>query len=72
MPIFEYECCDCGSKFERLVSSSLSEVKCRDCSSARVERRLSVFAVSGPPHSGKPIDSGPCPCGAPRRGMCGE
>ncbi len=72
MPIFEYECRDCGSKFEQLVQTQQADVSCRQCESPRVDRLLSVFAVSGssdPAASGKP---GPCACGAPRRGMCGE
>jgi putative FmdB family regulatory protein len=70
MPIFEYECRECGTKFEALVSSSAQEVACKHCASKRVEQLLSVFAVSG--DSAVSAEPGPCPCGAPRRGMCGE
>ncbi|MGH9343014.1 MAG: FmdB family zinc ribbon protein [Terriglobia bacterium] len=70
MPIFEYECRDCGTKFEKLVSSGRAKVVCRECASAHVEQRLSVFAVSGASSSAP--EPGPCPCGAARRGMCGE
>jgi putative FmdB family regulatory protein len=72
MPIFEYRCRDCGSKFEKLLFSAAEPVRCERCQSAELERLLSVFAVSGPGASVAESGSGPCPCGAPRRGMCGE
>lgn len=71
MPIFEYRCRDCGAEFEKIVRSDGDPVVCAECRSRKVERQLSVFAVSGP--RGESVtESGPCPCGAPRRGMCGE
>ncbi|HEV2425522.1 MAG TPA: zinc ribbon domain-containing protein [Terriglobia bacterium] len=69
MPIFEYRCRDCGAEFEKIVRSDADPVVCEKCRSRRLERLLSVFAVSGPQAV---TESGPCPCGAPRRGMCGE
>ncbi|MGH9468864.1 MAG: FmdB family zinc ribbon protein [Terriglobia bacterium] len=72
MPIFEYECRDCGARFERIVASHEDEVTCKSCASRRVEQLLSVFAVSGGRGSSFSSEAGPCPCGAPRRGMCGE
>jgi putative FmdB family regulatory protein len=72
MPIFEYRCRDCGSKFERISYSTNSEVVCKNCSSNQVEKLLSVFAVAGTAQQGLSSEPGPCPCGAPRRGMCGE
>lgn len=71
MPIFEYHCRECGTKFERIVSSGKDVASCKQCGSERVDRLLSVFAVVGP--SGAAAEPGPCgACGAPRRGMCGE
>ena len=71
MPIFEYECRECGAKFEEITASQSSNVTCRKCSSSSVQPLLSAFAVSV--RSGEPVsEPGPCPCGAPRRGMCGE
>jgi putative FmdB family regulatory protein len=72
MPIFEYRCKDCGTKFEKIVSNGHSEVVCRHCASPRVDKLLSVFAVSGVSREAAAAEPGPCPCGAPRRGMCGE
>lgn len=72
MPIFEYQCRDCGSKFEQLMQTQSAEVSCRQCESPRVERLLSAFAVSGNSRQTAAAEPGPCACGAPRRGMCGE
>jgi putative FmdB family regulatory protein len=73
MPIFEYQCRDCGTKFERIVgSASAASVTCKQCDSSHVEKLLSTFAVSGSLKTSS-SEPGPCgACGAPRRGMCGE
>ena len=71
MPIFEYRCRGCGSRFEKLLLSAAAPVICDNCQSRELEQLLSVFAVSGASETA-PMESGPCPCGAPRRGMCGE
>lgn len=51
MPLFEFQCTDCKDEFEELVRSSaaVAEVKCPQCGSEHVKRKLSVFAskVSG-------------------------
>jgi putative FmdB family regulatory protein len=72
MPIFEYRCRECGTPFEKFVSNEMTEVKCQKCSSRRVEKLLSVFAVAGNPRQSAAAEPGPCACGAPRRGMCQE
>ncbi|HEX5413916.1 MAG TPA: zinc ribbon domain-containing protein [Terriglobia bacterium] len=72
MPIFEYQCRNCGSRFEKISYASGAEILCKNCSSPKVEKLLSVFAVSGSSHERLSSEAGPCPCGAPRRGMCGE
>ncbi|MBP8645435.1 MAG: zinc ribbon domain-containing protein [Syntrophobacteraceae bacterium] len=43
MPIFEYECCDCREKFERLVFGSGEAVICPKCNSSKVQRLMSMF-----------------------------
>jgi putative FmdB family regulatory protein len=45
MPLYEFECGECGAQFERLVRGSES-VACPACNSVRVERLLSMFAVN--------------------------
>ncbi len=73
MPIFEYRCRDCGTTFEKIQGSSAADVTCKNCESQKVERLLSVFAVSGSSRSAAVAESGPCgACGAPQRGMCQE
>ena len=74
MPIYEYRCQKCGAQFEELTSSSQeAAVRCRSCSSRRVARMLSAFAVhaSAPTLAPAAAEAGPCgSCGAARRGMC--
>jgi putative FmdB family regulatory protein len=63
MPIYEYECRGCGSRFEKIVYAS-TEPSCPSCSSTELERLLSTFAVA----SASPRESvGPAPCGS-----CGD
>ena len=45
MPIFEYICKGCGSKFEALVRGA-EKVQCPKCKSTRLEQQLSAFAVA--------------------------
>jgi len=51
MPIFEFECKNCYESFEELVlsSNSIFEVKCPDCGSLQVRKKISSFAskISG-------------------------
>ena len=46
MPIYEFECRDCGHRFEELVGSHVGteadDVVCPECGSAGVERLLST------------------------------
>jgi len=71
MPIFEYECRNCGTKFEKIVASTTVAATCNNCGSPRVEKLLSVFAVAGTSRADAWSESGPCgACGTPRRGMC--
>lgn len=46
MPIYEYRCADCGSKFDKRLSmaAAASQVNCPDCG-AEARRQLSVFAA---------------------------
>ena len=75
MPIYEYACDGCGSRFERLVRRFADEVSCPDCASASVEKQLSTFAVGGsrsaPAFAGCDTPAAGCgsgPCGG---GACG-
>jgi putative FmdB family regulatory protein len=68
MPLFEYACRDCGHRFEFLVREGRTPA-CPACSSAALEKQLSVFAVTAGAQA--PLDVapavGPCgTCGDPR------
>ena len=54
MPIFEYLCDDCGTKFEKLVrNGAASGVLCPSCGESHVTTQLSTFAA----HSSSPRSS---------------
>lgn len=72
MPMYEYQCANCGTKFEQLVFDHDEEVVCKSCESTRVEQQLSVFAVVGERSGSSRPEEGPCgACGASQRGICG-
>ncbi len=64
MPIFEYVCQKCGTRFETLVrfQREETEVACESCGSRQVKRELSVFSAHA--------SASPKP--APRAGGCGR
>ncbi len=45
MPIYEYQCDDCGHQFEQLVASHRSRPSCPECDSRRLQRQFSTFAA---------------------------
>jgi putative FmdB family regulatory protein len=47
MPLYEFECLDCGASFETLVrkAAEISEVKCPACESLKLEEKVSSFAA---------------------------
>ena len=51
MPLFEFQCAECDAAFEELVRSAsvVAEVKCPQCGSYHIRRKVSTFAskVSG-------------------------
>ncbi len=73
MPLYEYYCSDCKSKFELLVSHRhADDIVCMKCQSEKVRRLLSVFALArGGDEDGSFEDDaggeGGCGCG----GACG-
>lgn len=48
MPVFEYKCSDCNSKFEVLHKSSVKpeEVSCPNCNSNNNKKLFSSFSAS--------------------------
>lgn len=47
MPIFEYRCSKCETKFEKIVFGNSNDVHCPNCKDEQVEKLFSTFAVSG-------------------------
>ena len=75
MPLYEYYCSDCRSKFELLVNHKhADDVVCMKCHSEKVRRLLSVFATqhggedSGYDDIAPSMGGGACGCGG---GGCG-
>lgn len=45
MPLYEYECADCGKRFDRLTSvATADEASCPHCGARNVRRLISVIA----------------------------
>lgn len=71
MPIYEYRCADCGTRFEKLLRRlSAEEIVCPSCDSKQVNQQLSVFAT----HAGRAAEPAPsCPAGMCRTpDLCGR
>jgi len=49
MPLYEFQCPDCGARYERLVRTATApeSIACPSCRSTRVERQFSTFASVG-------------------------
>lgn len=65
MPIFDYQCTACETRFEQLVRSD-TKVACPSCGAAKVTKLLSVPARAG--GGGKPTDFSSL--GPPKSGGC--
>jgi putative FmdB family regulatory protein len=70
MPIYEFHCGKCDAESEILVrSSDWQGTKCPKCGSAKLSKKLSVFASSG---GAEGSAEAPSCTGTPRScGMCG-
>ena len=52
MPIYEYGCIDCGSRFEKLVKISHGGIEeCPKCGSKNVKKAFSTFGIGGCPNT---------------------
>jgi putative FmdB family regulatory protein len=58
MPIYEFECKECGERFEELVSSSAEGATCPACRSRNARRLLSPVAPPGRQPRGAKVRSG--------------
>jgi putative FmdB family regulatory protein len=68
MPIYEYRCEDCGTKFEKLVRRSAdgSGIECPSCGQTHLKQELSTFAAHA--SSGSKHEEAPAAC--PTGGCC--
>jgi putative FmdB family regulatory protein len=72
MPVFEYKCSSCNSKFEVLHKSVVNqeEVSCPECDSQKITKLFSTFSPSVHSHS----HESPCSqgnCDIPAGNCCG-
>jgi putative FmdB family regulatory protein len=61
MPIYEYQCIDCGKDFEKLVRFSdpnINTPECPGCQSNNTQKRLSTIAAYSSNHSSGGYSSG--------------
>jgi putative FmdB family regulatory protein len=58
MPIYEYSCEDCGTKFEKLVRRAEDSVACPSCGQSHLKTEFSTFAAHA---NGSPKSSGGMP-----------
>lgn len=63
MPIYEYNCEHCNYKFDRIVSTSQTQVKCPICQ-GKTKKLMSTFSVGGSHHVSDNIPA------AANAGMC--
>jgi putative FmdB family regulatory protein len=65
MPIYEYICDDCATRYEKLVRSDGDAIACPKCGSARHTLQLSVFSAgrsNGSAKSAESTASSACAC----------
>ena len=64
MPIYEFDCQDCGDSFESLVMSfsRIDGVSCPECKSKNVQKKISTFAVKGDYGSSSSFSTGAASC----------
>ena len=73
MPIFEYKCESCGSKFEKLVrrADQMEGLHCPDCGEKHLSQQYSTFAARANGASAA-AEMPKCPSGmCSNPGMCG-
>jgi putative FmdB family regulatory protein len=75
MPVFEYECLDCGEKYEifHFTKEKTEDIICPKCGSVKANKFLSTFSpkVSAPVQHHSHNTPAPCAscCHAPSCGM---
>ncbi|MFC1813359.1 zinc ribbon domain-containing protein [Thermodesulfobacteriota bacterium] len=56
MPIYEYQCCDCGKDFEFLVLGS-EQPDCPSCASKNISKQMSACTFYSKGSHGKTVSS---------------
>ncbi len=74
MPIYEFECLDCGSKFDYLVRSQTEAVHCPRCKLRNLKRLISSFSFNPKDAGGKiaSSSSGCSGCASHNCSSCGR
>lgn len=67
MPMFEFECDNCGNEFETLAKKD-EAVDCPKCKSSKTRKLLSKFGFSS--GSGFRSSAGPSDCGSCSSSSC--
>jgi putative FmdB family regulatory protein len=72
MPLYEYYCADCRTKFEALrpMDRADAAIQCKQCESVRTSRVLSLFATFNRGESSSSPTLSPS-SGGQRGGCCG-
>lgn len=48
MPIFDFQCKDCGKKFDLMISNAeKTNATCPECKSINIKQMLSIFNTGG-------------------------
>lgn len=70
MPIYEYACKDCGSKFEamRSMKDADAPIACHACNSKHTARMLSLFNAQS---DGRSLAGSGASCGSCSSSSCG-
>jgi putative FmdB family regulatory protein len=73
MPIYEYSCQDCGTKFEKLVRRDSDALECPSCGKNHLQQELSVFSAHTHAGHNHQAAAPSCPSGGccPNAGSCG-
>ncbi len=78
MPIIEYQCKECSTKYDFLHKSinNIEDVSCPECNSSNSKRLLSTFSSTMESSSSTPsCETGSCgmqaPAGGCASGLCG-
>jgi putative FmdB family regulatory protein len=58
MPVYEFECEECGRRFEELIAGDARSLACPECGSGRTRRLLSRVSPAGRQPRGAGVRSG--------------